>query len=150
MGTTQAMQRLISLIGALTIVAAATAPAGAQTAQPPNGQLPPYQPATSTWQEGPPNSGSGHVLLNRPYPWKQTSQPFPLITADFREGLRPHTVRIILDGSDITELAQIKSGGFEVTPAYPLAVGTHVVQVIGVMQDGRHRIADTWSFNVVP
>jgi hypothetical protein len=116
-------------------------------AQEQNGPMPPYSPGTSTWQEGPPNAGAGHALVNRPYPWGQTSLPFPLITSSFRKQMQPASVRITLDGSDVTGIARVKSGGFEFTPAFPLSVGTHSVQITGTTLNGRP-ITDGWSFAV--
>jgi hypothetical protein len=140
------MRRLIITLSSIIVIAATAAAAGAQQQV---GQTPPYSPGTSTWQEGPPNAGAGHILINRPYPWGQTSLPFPLITSSFRKQMQPDSVRISLDGRDVTDIAQVKSGGFEFTPAFSLSVGPHAVRITGTTLDGRP-ISDGWSFTVTP
>lgn len=138
------MHRLIIVLSSIFAIALVATTANAQEQ---SGQTPSYTPGTSTWQEGPPNAGTGHVLVNRPYPWGQTALPFPLITASFRKQMQPDSVRVMLDGNDVTAIAQVKSGGFEFTPAFPLSAGTHSVRIIGTALNGKH-IVDAWSFTV--
>lgn len=138
------MRRFIISLSSILAVALTMATGSAQQQV---GQTPPYYPGTSTWQEGPPNAGAGHVLVNRPYPWGQTSLPFPLITSSFRKPMQPDSVRITLDGRDVTDITQVRSGGFEFTPAFPLSVGAHVIRITGTTLGGR-AITDGWSFTV--
>lgn len=138
------MRRLIIALSSIAAIAVTMATSSAQQQV---GQTPPYNPGTSTWQEGPPNAGVGHILVNRPYPWGQTSLPFPLITSSFRKQMQPDSIRITLDGHDVTDIAQVKSGGFEFTPAFALAVGMHVIRITGTTLGGKP-ISDGWSFTV--
>ncbi len=115
----------------------------------PGAMSPPYQPGTSMQQPGPAWADAGHPLLHRPFPWGDVSQQFPLVNASFRHPLRPESVRITLDGRNVTEIAKVTAMGFEFTPAYRLHVGTHEIRVSGVTQDGA-LISDAWSFTVTP
>jgi hypothetical protein len=123
------MKPLATALASLVLALATTLAASAQVQQ---GVYPPYRPGTSTWRAGPPQAGAGHSLLNRPHPWMQTARPFPLIDASFKHPLQTSSVRITLDGRNVTAIAQIRSGGFEFTPARPLALGTHTVRVVGL------------------
>ena len=109
---------------------------------------PPYQPGSSVQQPGPAWADASHVLLHRPYPWGQVARPYPLINASFRRAMQPDTLRITIDGRDVTALAKLTPMGFEVTPPRQLRIGQHFVRVSGMTQSGRP-ISDGWSFNVV-
>lgn len=110
---------------------------------------PPYRPGTSNQRPGPAWADAGHPLLHRPYPWGSVSRPYPLINASFRRPMRSHSVRVTLDGRNVTPIAKITSMGFEFTPAFRLLVGVHEVRVSGVTQDGMP-VSDGWSFTVTP
>lgn len=140
------MKQFVLFLAALALMAGAPAMTYAQVSG--QGAYPPYHPGTSTWREGPPQAGAGHPLLNRPHPWMQTARPFPLVDASFRRMLQPDSVRIMLDGRNVTPIAAIKAGGFEFTPARRLSLGMHRVRVVGLTLDGRW-ISDSWSFDVV-
>lgn len=123
---------------------------GAYTpAYPPHGPVPPYHPGTSQQQPGPAWADAGHALLHRPYPWGTISQQFPLINASFRRPLDPGSIRVMLDGDDVTQIAKVTPMGFQFTPAFRLHAGTHSVRVMGRTQDGAPA-ADGWTFTVVP
>ncbi|HEY9085538.1 MAG TPA: copper amine oxidase N-terminal domain-containing protein [Candidatus Tyrphobacter sp.] len=111
------------------------------------GPAPPYRPGTSQPHPGPIWADAGHQLLHRPYPWGLTSRPYPLINASFRLPVQPYTMRIMLDGRNVTDIAKVTMMGFEFTPAYPLHAGTHTVRVFGETQNGMP-ISDGWSFTV--
>lgn len=134
------MKRLTGIFATLAIALSISMNASAQ-------QTPPYQPGTSHQQPGPASADAGHVLLHRPYPWGQISQPYPLINASFRHPMRPDTVNVTLDGRNVTEIAQVGPMGFEFTPAFPLSIGVHMVRVSGMLQSGGS-ISDGWSFTV--
>ncbi len=69
--------------------------------------------------------------------------PYPLINASFKHPMRASTIRVWLDGRNVTEITQVGPMGFELT------IGTHTVRVSGVMRSGQ-RISDGWSFAVTP
>jgi hypothetical protein len=114
----------------------------------PNGQVPPYQPGSSYQRPGPAWADAGHSLVHRPSPWGQTSRPYPLINASFRTPVLPNSVRVMLDGRNVTGIARITPRGFEFTPAFPLRAGEHVVRIFARTQDGMP-VSDSWSFTVV-
>ncbi len=115
----------------------------------PGAMAPPYQPGTSMQQPGPAWADAGHPLLHRPFPWGDISRQFPLVNASFRRPLRPESVRVTLDGRNVTEIAKVSPMGFEFTPAFRLRVGVHEVRVSGVSRDGTP-VSDGWSFTVTP
>lgn len=133
------MKRELIVIVVLAMLSASVASAQSQT--------PPYHPGTSHQQPGPASADAGHALLHRPYPWGSISAPYPLINASFKHAMQPRTIRVTLDGRDVTAIAQVGPMGFEFTPAFPLSVGTHTVRVTGTLQTGG-AISDGWSFTV--
>ncbi len=114
----------------------------------PSGPMPPYRPGTSNQRPGPAWADAGHPLVHRPFPWGQTSRPYPLINASFRTPMLAGSIRVVLDGRDVTQIARVTPGGFELTPAFPLGVGEHTVRIFGRTQDGAP-VSDGWSFTVV-
>lgn len=109
--------------------------------------VPPYQAGTSHPQTGPVSADAGHSLIHRPSPWGSINRPYPLINADFRVRVQPQSMRISLDGRNVTQIAKVTALGFEFTPAFPLRVGTHTVRIMGVTQNGTP-VSDSWSFSV--
>lgn len=122
---------------------------GYAPAYPPHGPVPPYQPGTSQQQPGPAWADAGHPLLHRPYPWGTISLQFPLINASFRHPVDPQSIRITLDGDDVTQIAKVTTMGFEFTPAFRLHAGTHSIRIRGMSQDGAP-VSDGWNFTVMP
>lgn len=56
----------------------------------------------------------------------------PAISADFSDslsGISTNNAQILLDNNDVTPQAVITAGGFDLTPASPLANGSHIVEV---------------------
>ena len=56
----------------------------------------------------------------------------PAISADFADnlsGINTNNVQILLDNNDVTQQAVITAGGFDLTPASPLASGSHTAEV---------------------
>jgi hypothetical protein len=96
----------------------------------------------------PPWDQQGHVLLRRPQPWSATPRYRPFIAASFVLPLRPYSVRVRLDGQDVTGSAQVTANGFSLTPDFRLSPGMHTVSVFAVTLDGR-RLHDEWSFRVL-
>jgi hypothetical protein len=69
----------------------------------------------------------------------------PTISADFSGPVDPNTVRVTLDGLDVTDSSTRSQTGFVFEPPSPLQSTTHVVRVTGRLRDGS-RFARTWSF----
>lgn len=105
--------------------------------RPPNPR-PPYPPP-------PPNGG---WLRNRqPAPDATTSDRFSVISADFRTRAAGGTVRVWLDGNDVTYRCGISGTAFSYKPPAPLDFGSHTVRVSGRDADGA-RFDQSWSFSV--
>jgi hypothetical protein len=69
------------------------------------------------------------------------------ISADFAQPVRTGTVRITLDGNDITGLATVNRDGFEFNPRRPLVPGPHTVRISGVTLNGAS-FSTGWDFRV--
>lgn len=69
------------------------------------------------------------------------------ISADFARPVRRDSVRITLDGADITGYATINSNGFDFSPRRPLVPGPHRVSVSGVAANGTP-FSTGWDFHV--
>lgn len=111
-----------------------------------------YQPQGTTHQYqsqyGGRQYGEGANFLRNAYPMARTSRVYPPISASFDRPLQPQTVRVRLDGQDVTANARIRPDGFQFTPSYRLTGGTHTVRVTGITQDGM-RVSQYWTFTVV-
>jgi hypothetical protein len=60
----------------------------------------------------------------------------PAIHAKFSEPVNRDTLRVSVDGRDVTADVYANANGFDVTPSFQLAAGTHKVQVNGTTQAG--------------
>ncbi len=77
----------------------------------------------------------------------------PAISADFSDnisGVNINNVQILLDNNDVTSQAVITSGGFDLTPASPLANGGYTVEVsIGDMAGNFTRVSFGFTVSIV-
>lgn len=98
----------------------------------------------------------GNVNTNTPPPnasfYLKNKQPgttsgtlLPLIAADFSEPVNRDSLRIAIDGNDVTGQAYSSNSGFRVTPSSALGAGTHHVRVTGTTQAGSS-FATGWTF----
>lgn len=85
------------------------------------------------------------VNSRQPSPGGNFNDRFAQIGAQFSHAVDPGSVRIWLDGNNITSRSNVTDGGFYYKPPAPLYVGTHNVRVDGVDRNGR-RFENTWSF----
>ena len=69
----------------------------------------------------------------------------PVISADFAVPIRRDSVRISLDGYDITSNVNFNGNGFEYTTRRPLGPGSHTVRVTGTTRDGG-QFDTAWDF----
>jgi len=69
----------------------------------------------------------------------------PSIHAGFSEPVRAGSLRVSVDGADITSQVYSNQSGFDVTPQSSLASGSHQVLVTGITQAGA-TFARRWSF----
>jgi Copper amine oxidase N-terminal domain len=71
----------------------------------------------------------------------------PVISADFAVPVQRSSVRISLDGYDITSNVNFNGNGFEYTTRRPLSPGSHTVRVTGTTRDGG-QFDTAWDFRV--
>lgn len=103
---------------------------------PPRPYPPPYppgNPAQLRGQEPPP----GAVVSNR----------FATISAEFTRQVRPNTIRVWLDGNDVTYRSNPSGYGFSYRPPAPLNFGGHEVRVSGTDVNGIG-FTRSWSFTI--
>jgi hypothetical protein len=106
----------------------------------PRSQLPPPPPV--------PNPPPGSVVTLRarqPAPDTLTGNRFTPIVAQFSHEVDVDSVRVRLDGNDITSRSDVSPVGFSYKPPAPLDFGTHTVRVAGLDRAGL-RFAQSWSF----
>jgi len=69
------------------------------------------------------------------------------IRAQFVAPIRPDSIRIVLDGNDVTAYTSITRAGFSLPVHNQLQTGLHRVRVSGEMLDGTH-FSTGWDFHV--
>lgn len=69
----------------------------------------------------------------------------PAIHANFSEPVKRDTLKVSVDGRDVTSDVYANANGFDVTPSFQLAAGTHKVDVNGVTEAG-NSFDRSWSF----
>ncbi len=84
-----------------------------------------------------------------PSPGATVNNRFAAIAADFTPQADAASVRVRLDGNDITFRSSVSQVGFSYKPPAPLELGTHTVRVTG---RGRTGLAfdRSWSFTTAP
>ncbi|HEY1976363.1 MAG TPA: copper amine oxidase N-terminal domain-containing protein [Candidatus Baltobacteraceae bacterium] len=110
--------------------------------------MPPYNPGPPPYNPAPPPPAPVVDLYSQhPAPSSYITNRFAPVTAQFTRAARPGTVRVLLDGNDITYRAGVRAGGFSYTPPAPLSFGAHRVRVTGIAVDGSG-FDRTWTFYV--
>src|SRR5204863_1090618 len=87
----------------------------------------------------------------RPDASSSSSDATPAISvavADAGVGVDPASIRMTLDGVDVSAQGSFTSGRFSYTPASDLAFGTHTVSVTAGDTAGNGSAPLTWSFDV--
>lgn len=74
--------------------------------------------------------------LSNKRPDTSTNTGSPAIHAEFSEPVRRDTLRVAIDGNDVTSDVYANPNGFDVTPRNPLSAGSHRVSVSGTTQAG--------------
>ncbi|MEW6282156.1 MAG: Ig-like domain-containing protein [Candidatus Eremiobacterota bacterium] len=80
-------------------------------------------------------------------PTGTTSSSRPEVGATFAEPVQSRTVRLFLDGGEVTSRATVTDGQVRFTPPYDLTAGTHQGRVVATAVSGRV-IDQSWSFTV--
>jgi hypothetical protein len=102
--------------------------------RPPQGPPPPQQ------QPAPPPQAAGfnavHLLDQEPRPDSATRGSRPAISARFSQPVDVNSVKITLDGRDVSATTYLNAGQFDFTPSYDLPAAQHEVHISGVSRDG--------------
>ncbi|MBV8531714.1 MAG: copper amine oxidase N-terminal domain-containing protein [Candidatus Eremiobacteraeota bacterium] len=113
-----------------------------------SGALPPRPPPPPMPPPNPPPMRAVNLQAQQPAPGAEIRDRFRLIAAEFTRSVQPGSVRVWLDGNNITSRCGISSTAFSYKPPAPLDYGSHTVQVIGRARDGAP-LDRSWSFRVV-
>ena len=84
--------------------------------------------------------------LTNKRPETSTTTASPAIHAEFSESVRRDSLKVTIDGKDVTNDVYANANGFDVTPRAPLNQGSHRVQVSGTTQAGAS-FSTGWSFS---
>lgn len=87
------------------------------------------------------------LQYQRPQPGSQIGNAYPTISAQFTRRLNPNSVRVWLDGNDVTSSSGITPNGFTYTPSSALPSGMHTVRVAANDPNGK-RFERSWAFVV--
>ena len=113
--------------------------------------LPPARPVRPPYPPPyPPPPGPGGMLYLRsqqPAPGERLANRFVVISASFSRAVYPGSVRVWLDGSDITSRSGVSPSNFSYRPPAPLNFGEHTVRVAGGDTAGV-RFDRGWSFTI--
>jgi hypothetical protein len=83
-----------------------------------------------------------------PAPGAHVTERFPRITAEFTHVVSPRSVRLSVDGHDVTDRGRVSAAGFTYTPVAALQSGSHTVRVTGRDVTGAS-FSGEWSFVVI-
>ncbi|MGA8533137.1 MAG: stalk domain-containing protein [Candidatus Tumulicola sp.] len=103
---------------------------------------PPYPPPA------PPPAGMLTLRAQQPAPDERLANRFVVITAAFSRRVDAGSVRVRLDGNDITSRSGVSATSFTYRPPAPLEFGGHIVRVTGGDTAGV-RFDRQWSFTIV-
>jgi hypothetical protein len=98
-----------------------------------SGQAPPPPPASVTLTNLQPGSG-GYIQAAR-----------PAVSGSFSEAVDPNSVRLTLDGRDVSSTTYVSKNDFLFTPGYNLSQAQHTVEVKGRSAAGA-AFDRSWSF----
>jgi hypothetical protein len=109
--------------------------------QPPSNPVPPPRPPA------PPPSNPVQLISQRPAPGASVSNRFVVISAEFTRRVDGASVRVWLDGNNITNRSGVSATSFSYKPPAPLDFGSHTVRVGGRGPAGTP-FDRSWSFTV--
>ncbi len=112
--------------------------AGGVAIAPPRPVPPPYPPPSSAVRLRAQSPGEGAAIRDR----------FAVVAARFTYNVNPASVRVWLDGNNITSRSGVSSTGFSYKPPAPLDWGAHTVRVAGRAAGGA-QFDRSWSFSVL-
>jgi Copper amine oxidase N-terminal domain len=96
----------------------------------------------------PPPVSIVRLRLQHPEPGERTSDRFAVISAEFTLNVNAASVRVFLDGNNVTSRSGTSSTGFSYKPPAPLDFGERTVRVTG-RGPGGTPFDRSWSFVVI-
>ncbi len=91
-----------------------------------------------------PQPNRSFYLTNK-LPLNSAGTSSPAIHAEFSEPVQRDSMRVLLDGNDVTQSAYANANGFDLSPPSPLAPGSHRVIVRGTTAAG-NSFSTGWVF----
>jgi len=88
------------------------------------------------------------LRAKQPTPGASMANRFVVISAEFTRAVDPDSVRVLLDGNNITSRSGVSATGFSYKPPAPLDFGSHTVRVTGRGPAGGSPFDRSWSFSV--
>jgi hypothetical protein len=95
-----------------------------------------------------PEPGPVQLRAQRPTPGERVADRFAVISAEFTRNVEAASVRVRLDGNDVTSRSGTSATGFSYKPPAPLEFGSHTVRVTGRGAGGAS-FDRSWSFVVL-
>jgi Copper amine oxidase N-terminal domain/Bacterial Ig domain len=95
----------------------------------------------------PPPVSVVRLVGQQPQPGSNVANRFVTISASFSNQVNANSVRVWLDGGDITSQCGVSRASFSYRPPAPLSFGGHTVRVAGI-DAGGSRFDRSWSFGV--
>ncbi len=110
--------------------------------------MPPPPPRPPRPPAPPPLATAVRLRLQQPDPGSNVRDRFSVISAQFTARVNAGSVRVSLDGNNVTSRTGTSSTGFSYKPPAPLDYGSHTVRVVGRGPDGTP-FDRSWSFQVI-
>ncbi|MGA8099774.1 MAG: copper amine oxidase N-terminal domain-containing protein [Candidatus Cybelea sp.] len=96
----------------------------------------------------PPPASMVYLRAQQPPPGARVQGGFVTVSAQFSHRVNPGSVRVRLDGNDVTQRSDVSPSGFSYTSRAPLLLGSHEARVAG-HDAGGVGFERSWSFNVI-
>jgi hypothetical protein len=96
----------------------------------------------------PPPANPIDLRARQPAPGASVNDRFIVIAAQFTREVDASSVRVLLDGNNITSRSGVSATGFSYKPPAPLDFGSHSVRVTGRGPAGGSPFDRSWSFSV--
>jgi hypothetical protein len=103
-------------------------------------------PSSTNYTPQPPSNQSFYLKNQQPAPNSTVHSTHVNLHAEFSEAVNRDTLNVAVDGRDVTHLVYANQFGFDVTPDFALAPGTHHVSVTGSTAAGAS-FNTGWSFS---
>ena len=92
----------------------------------------------------PPMNGAAYLSDRSPDGRATAMTP---VSASFTQPMQRDSIRVTIDGNDVSSAVYFNANGFQYTPRRPFEPGTHTVRVSGTTRDGAS-FSTSWEFRV--